>query len=97
MRLADVLNLTRATDRIKVVDEQHNLLYIGYMGMIDATQPLEIKPDMEVTKLTYSHELRDKHWKENGLTAPLEPKTIPDQFYADLEERIYLYIRVKVA
>lgn len=96
MTLRDILRLTRTTDRIKVVDEKtKDLLYIGYVGMVDATPDLAIKPDMEVTKLTHSHELWDKDWKAKGLREPLEKSVAVDQHYADLEERIYLYIRVK--
>ena len=96
MTLGEIIKVTLPTSRLMVKDEAHNLLYIGYVGMIGATpEPLAIKPEMEVTQIKYTHELWDKEWKNKGLREPLEKNSVPDQKYADLDERIYLYIRVK--
>lgn len=104
MQLGEVLNVVRSTDRLKIKsqssDAKTNLLYIGYKGLFDfeaeEVKAAGLTPALEVTNINYGHELRDKHWKENGLTEPMEPKSVPNHIYADLEERIYMIIRVNM-
>lgn len=96
--LDEVLSLNRSTDRLKIVEDNKTLLYIGYRGLFDyedeEVKAANITPDLEVTKLSYSHELRRRDWKTTGDVI-VKKDDAPTMNYADLEERIYLYIRVK--
>lgn len=92
MILKEVLEVSQKSDRVIIEDEERNLLYIGYVGMIEHSQE-EVKESSEVTKISYKQDLIGRD--EEGKFRPLEAGSVADVVYSNIEERLYLYIRVK--
>lgn len=96
MILAEVLPLLSAPERLKIQNEKGKLLYCGYVGLLNYEKAAEdgVDGNADVIKLGYGSELNHKRWKELGLKEPIEPETVADISYSDLEQRLYFVITV---
>lgn len=92
MILKEVLEVSQKSDRVIIEDEKRNLLYIGYVGMIEHSQE-KVEESSEITNISYRQDLIGRD--ETGQFKPLEADSVADVIYSNIEERLYLYIRVK--
>lgn len=92
MKVKDILQVSQKSDRLIVANEKNEILYIGYIGMMEYKDNSGFE-EQEVQLVTYKQDLIGRD--DNGVFKPLEPDTVPDVIYSNIEERLYLYIRVK--
>lgn len=87
MTVRELLTLIDRHNLVKI--ERGSMIFAGYVSGIP--EPLL---DKDVKAIGFEPELRRKDWEKAGTWEPLQPETLPQYQFGDLDMRIYMRIKI---
>lgn len=100
MTLNEVVEALEKSDNIRIVKDNQQV-YIGYLGLINASQHhiewenIKLTGNEIVEKLRCEQNITHRKWKELHLKPPYEPEKLANYRFNDMQITTYytLYIR----